>query len=348
MNIEKRDKKHRRNKDNDTCSAKIIERGNFTFTKIKTFDNISRLELRKCEQSYIDNDEMCINKATAYSNKRKQIEKKGGVIYLLKCNKTDEKYIGSSRDYTQRKYNHKCYKSIKHVKSKQITERCDYEFSILEEREEINDLDLQKLEQFWMDKYPERINHQRAYVSLETKKEEADKYNKKYQVENKDEIKVQRAGHYENNKDRIKQEVKDNFNKNKEANLKKKRDKHASLSPEEKKAKHKHVYQLIKARQSTERVKCPHCYKEMFERCLKKHNKVCQKQPSNIQHATDTKLKSYTVKVANLEDESEIIYPSINSASATLGITPFKLTRYIRENIQHNNMAFSFVYPNNQ
>jgi len=274
MNIEKRDKKHRRNKDNDTCSAKIIERGNFTFTKIKTFDNISRLELRKCEQSYIDNDEMCINKATAYSNKRKQIEKKGGVIYLLKCNKTDEEYIGSSRDYTQRKYNHKCYKSIKHVKSKQITERCDYEFSILEEREEINDLDLQKLEQFWMDKYPERINHQRAYVSLETKKEEADKYNKKYQVENKDEIKVQRAGHYENNKDRIKQEVKDNFNKNKEANLKKKRDKHASLSPEEKKAKHKHVYQLIKARQSTERVKCPHCYKEMFERSLKRHNKL--------------------------------------------------------------------------
>ena len=27
MNIEKRDKRHCRNKDNDTCSAKIIERG---------------------------------------------------------------------------------------------------------------------------------------------------------------------------------------------------------------------------------------------------------------------------------------------------------------------------------
>lgn len=25
---------------------------------------------------------------------------------------------------------------------------------------------------------------------------------------------------------------------------------------------------------STERVKCPHCYKEMFERCLKRHNKL--------------------------------------------------------------------------
>ena len=278
MNIEKRKKRHLRIKDNDTCSSKkIIERDDFIFTTIITFDNISRLELRKCEQSYIDNDEMCINKATAYSNKRKQIEKKGGVIYLLKCNITGEEYVGSSRDYTQRKYQHKCYKSMKHIKAKQITERGDYEFSPLEEREEINDLDLRILEQSWMDKHPDCINHQRAYVSPETKKEERDEINKKYQVENKDEIKIQRAGHYENNKDRIKQEVKDNFNKNKEANLKKKRDKYASLTPEEKKAKRKHVYQLTKARQSTERVKCPHCDKELFERCLKNHNKVCQK-----------------------------------------------------------------------
>jgi predicted GIY-YIG superfamily endonuclease len=274
MNIEKRDKKHCCNKDNETCSVKIIERDNFTFTIIKTFDKISRLELRKWEQSYIDNDEMCINKATAYSNKRKQIEKKGGGVYLLKCNITGEEYIGSSRDYTQRKYQHKCYKSVKHVKSKQITERCNYEFSILEKRKEINDLDLRKLEQSWMDKHPNCINYQRAYISPETKKEEADKYNKKYQVENKDEIKVQRAGHYQNNKDRIKQEVKDNFNKNKEENLKKLRDKYASLTSEEKKAKQKHIWVLKKARQSTERVKCPHCYKEMFERSLKRHNKL--------------------------------------------------------------------------
>lgn len=274
MNIEKRKKKHEFNKDNDTCSKKIIENGNFTFTILNKFDEISRLELRKCEQSYIDNDEMCINKATAYSIKRKQIEKKGGVVYLLKCNITGEEYIGSSRDYTQRKYNHACYKSVKHVKSKQITERGNYEFSILEEREEINDLDLRKLEQSFMDKHPNCINYQRAYISPETKKEEADKYNKKYQVENKDEIKVQRADYYEKNKDRIKEEVKDNFNKNKEANLKKKRDKYASLTPEEKKAKLKNTYLLAKARQSTERVKCPHCDREMFERYLKRHNKL--------------------------------------------------------------------------
>ena len=284
MNIEKRKKKHERNyKDNETCSAKIIERDNYTFTIIKTFANISRLELRKYEQSYIDNDEMSINKATAYSNKKKQIENKGCIIYLLKCNITGEEYVGSSRNYTRRKYQHKCYKSTKYVAAKQITERCNYEFTILEEREEINDLDLQKLEQFWMDKYPEHINKQRAYVSQETKKEEADKYNKKYQVENKDQIKIQRADHYQKNKDRIKQEVKDNFNKNKEANLKKKRDAYASLTPEERTAKQKHMWVLQKAGQSTERVKCPHCYKEMFERSLKKHNKVCQKQPSNIQ-----------------------------------------------------------------
>ena len=274
MNIENRKKKHECNKYNDTCSTIIIERGNFTFTILETFDNISRLELRKCEQSYIDNDEMCINKATAYSNKRKQIEKKGGVVYLLKCNITGEKYIGSSRDYTQRKYQHKCYKSVKHVKAKQITERCNYEFSILEEREEINDLDLRILEQSWIDKHHDCINYQRAYISPETKKEEADKYNNKYQVEKKDEIKVQRAGHYQNNKDRIIQQVKECFDKNKEANLKKKRDKYASLTPEEKKAKHKHMWVLQKARLSTERVKCPHCYKEMFERCLKRHNKL--------------------------------------------------------------------------
>jgi len=275
MNIDKRKKRHLRIKDNDTCSSKkIIERDDFIFTTIITFENISRLELRKCEQSYIDNDEMCINKATAYSNKRKQIEKKGGVIYLLKCNKTDEEYIGSSRDYTQRKYQHKCYKSIKHIKSKQITERCDYKFIVLEEREEINDLDLRILEQSWMDKHPDCINYQRAYISPETKKEEADKYNKKYQVDNKDKIKVQRAGHYQNNKDQIKQKVKECFDKNKEANLKKKSDKYASLTPDEKKELQKHKWKLKKARLSTEKVKCSHCNKEMFERSLKNHNKL--------------------------------------------------------------------------
>lgn len=346
MNIENRRKKHLRIKDTDTCSSKqIIERNDFTFTTIITFDNISRLELRECEQTYIDNDENSINKAAAYSYNKEQIEKKGGVIYLLKCNKTGEVYIGSSRDYTQRQKHHKCYRSIKHIKSKQITERGDYEFSILEEREEINDLDLRILEQSWIDKYPDCINYQRAYISPETKKKERDESNKKYQLENKDKIKVQRAGYYQNNKDRLNQKRKERYDKNKETFLKKKRDEYASLTQEEKKAKMKHVWQLQKARLSTERVKCPHCYKEMFERCLIKHNKVCHKQQSsNIQHATDTKLKKhYIVKVSNLEDKSEIIYPSIKSASSTLGISPFKITRYIRENIQHNNMIFAFV-----
>ena len=274
MNIEKRDKRHRRIKDNDTYSAKIIGRGNYTFTILKTFDNISRLELRKCEQSYIDNDEMCINKAVAYCNTKMQIEKNGCTIYRLNCNETGEIYIGSTRDYKQRVSQHKCYKSIKHVKSKQITERGDYEFVILEEREEINDLDLRKLEQEWMDKYHDCINYQRAYISPETKKRESDEYNKIYQVENKDEIKVQRADYYEKNKEQIKRKVTECFDKNKEANLEKKKDKYASLTPEEKKEKQKHMWILAKARQSTENVKCPHCDKEMREISLKKHNKL--------------------------------------------------------------------------
>ena len=273
MNIENRIKRHQRNKDNDTSSKTIITRNNYKIDIVNAIENITRLDLRKLEQTYIDKDEKCINEQASYNKNREQLENLRGYIYKIHCKDTGEVYIGSCRDYEQRKISHKYYKNGKKwvVSSSQITNRNNYEFILLDEKDEITDVELRKLEQSYMDKN-KCINHQRAYVSEETKQQEKLDYNKKYHLENKEQIKYQRNNFYQENQERIIQEVKNNYEKNKEKILNQKKEKYNNMSHEEKEKKFKNAW--LKEKENRKRVNCPNCHLECYEKCLKRHIKL--------------------------------------------------------------------------
>jgi predicted GIY-YIG superfamily endonuclease len=270
MNIEKRIKRHTRNTDNDTSSKIIIDRNDYKIDIVNKIENIIRLDLRKLEQTYIDEDKKCINKQAAYNKNREQFENSEGYIYKILCKDTGEVYIGSCRNYEQRKISHKYYKNDTKwvVSSSQIINRNNYEFILLDKQDEITDLDLRKLEQSYMDKY-ECINHQRAHISPQIKQTEKLEYNITYRLEHEEQIRSQRHNFYEENKERLIKEAKNNYEKNKEQRLNQKKEKYNNMSPEEKKEKHKKGW--LKEKENRKRVKCPNCPVVCFEKCLKRH-----------------------------------------------------------------------------
>lgn len=273
MNIENRKKRHERNKDNDTSSKKIISRNNYTFDTINEIESITRLELRKLEQTYIDEDEHCINEQAAYDKNKNQVENTKGYVYMIRCKTTEEVYVGSCRNYEQRKISHKYYKNDKKwvISSCEIINRNNYEFTMLCEKDEIDDLELRKLEQRYIDEQ-NCINRQRAYISPETKQKEKTEYNTKYHLENKEKITVQRRNFYQENKDRIIQNVKTDYEKNKEKILKQKKEKYNNMTAEEKSEKFKKAW--LKEKENRKRVNCPNCNLECYEKCLKHHIKL--------------------------------------------------------------------------
>jgi len=100
-----------------------------------------------------------------------------GIVYMIKCNITNECYIGSSmqKNKNQRLGEHK-YKNNTCV-SKQIINRNNYEYIILEDILDIDKKELLIKEQEYMDKYV-CINKQRAYITEEQKKEYKKEYDK--------------------------------------------------------------------------------------------------------------------------------------------------------------------------
>ena len=123
-----------------------------------------------------------------------------GFIYLIKCNISGECYIGSSmcKNKKDRLYRHRT-KYNKCV-SKQIINRNDYEYIILEDILDIDKKQLLIKEQEYIDKY-NCINKKRAYTTEEEKN--------KYYENNKEKIKDYQKLYCQNNKEKIKEKRKD-------------------------------------------------------------------------------------------------------------------------------------------
>ena len=114
-----------------------------------------------------------------------------GIVYKLLCNETGECYIGSANTkkyYNDRKSKHK---NITSCSSKQIIERGNYEFIIIEENKLI-DIELRQREQYWIDISDHVINKYVACSGL-TRKEYNKKFNSNNWKENKEKINNQRC-----------------------------------------------------------------------------------------------------------------------------------------------------------
>tara|TARA_R110002050_G_scaffold37185_3_gene92436 strand:- start:363 stop:812 length:450 start_codon:yes stop_codon:yes gene_type:complete len=114
-----------------------------------------------------------------------------GIVYKILCNETGECYIGSARNrtcYSQRRERHR---NRPDCSSKQITDRGNYEFIIIEENKLI-DIELRQREQYWIDISDHVINKYVACSGL-TKEEYVIYHNGKYWKENKEKINNQRS-----------------------------------------------------------------------------------------------------------------------------------------------------------
>jgi len=136
-----------------------------------------------------------------------------GIIYIIICNETGERYVGSTkttiskRMKTHRKQNDTC-------SCHQIILRNNYRIEVLEEVDN-NDI-LRIREQEWIDK-TECVNKVNAYVSNEDLKQKLQKYNKEYELINKEKRKEQKRIYYLENKDQIDKKNKEFYEKNREA-----------------------------------------------------------------------------------------------------------------------------------
>jgi len=121
-----------------------------------------------------------------------------GVIYKIKCNITNEIYIGSTTNFIKRKQHHKELK----YSSKNIIKRNNYNFYILDKREFTNNLSLLLLENLYIvicKKYCKCVNTKIAHRT-----KNIDNYIRiEYRKNNKNKIKLKDKKWYENNKEKI-------------------------------------------------------------------------------------------------------------------------------------------------
>ena len=153
------------------------------------------------------------------------------LIYKLCCKNTEIKdiYIGSTTNFTRRKYEHKSH--CNNINSKSHTQY-KYQFirdnggwdnwdMILIKKVNCNDkLELRKKEREYIEKFNSSLNKS---IPTRTKKE----YQQKYREENKEELKdkynysEKRRIHYQKNKERILNKTKEYYENNKEKMIEK-------------------------------------------------------------------------------------------------------------------------------
>jgi hypothetical protein len=121
------------------------------------------------------------------------------MIYEIKCNITNEKYIGSTKQKIKKRlYSHICKSNT--CSSKQIIERGDWTFKILEELENYTKEELLLLEKKYINEN-ECINKFSPLRTKEELKEWNVKYKKEYYSKNKNELIEKSKEWYKNNKD---------------------------------------------------------------------------------------------------------------------------------------------------
>jgi len=133
-----------------------------------------------------------------------------GTIYKLHCNITGEDYYGSTKYYSNRIGAHKCSTekqlSKRQCKSRQIIDRGNYTFSIIEECP-IDDI--KKRERYYFENFP-CINGVIPYKSREellqdkrdrSKSDIGKKDKAQYRAEHKEELSDKQKARYNNNKE---------------------------------------------------------------------------------------------------------------------------------------------------
>jgi len=157
-----------------------------------------------------------------------------GIVYMLCCKTTGEAYYGSTT--TDWKYRLKAHRSkTNRSVSKQIIERNDYEFVILEE---VDDDQLLVREKYYITTFP-CINKQLPFITKEEIKQRDKQYRqdhkeeqhykeirKKYREEHATEIVTYAKEYYNKNKDQRIADAKQYYLENKEAIMKQRSQQH--------------------------------------------------------------------------------------------------------------------------
>ncbi len=191
-------------------------------------------------------------------------------IYKLCCLDTNIKdiYIGSTCNFTNRKYCHK--RAVNNDKVKEYN--CEvykfirknggwsnWDMVLIEEVVCENKKQLHKIEREYLEKLEATLNTKLPNIT----QDERLKYQRDYYQKNIKTIKT----NYQKNKEKHKESCKTNYQKNKE-----------KIKEQRKKRYEKNKEKILKKYQTNKvRVNCPHCNKEMLKASLSRHiKKYCK------------------------------------------------------------------------
>ena len=178
-------------------------------------------------------------------------------VYKISFKDCDENYIGSSVYLNNRKKHHKsdCFNENSNSYNKKLYQfiRDNYEweevvFEIVEQHDEILDnLELRKREQHFININNPTLNSQKAYQTAEQLKEYNKENCKKYREENPDYYKEHNKKHYEENQEYHKERSKKHYEENQEYH-KERSKKYREENREEYLKKNKKYYEENKAK----------------------------------------------------------------------------------------------------
>ena len=123
-----------------------------------------------------------------------------GIVYVLCCHTTNEKYVGSTMKSLQERY--KRHKRDKSCVSRHIIARNNYSIKQLEVVETDDRIELEKREQYWMDIIP-NINHKRAYISQDDRNKEKKEGWENWYSNNKQKQYIKAKKYREENYDKV-------------------------------------------------------------------------------------------------------------------------------------------------
>jgi hypothetical protein len=151
------------------------------------------------------------------------------MIYEIVCNETGERYIGSTFEPTVARRIAKHREKTNKCISKQIIDRDNYSYGLLEKVDVETRDELRMCERKWYDSL-DCINKQRPYCSLDELKESKKEYDKEYHEQNKDKIKAYqeqnrdktkeyKKAYYKQNRDKTKEYNKEYYERKKQQNI---------------------------------------------------------------------------------------------------------------------------------
>jgi predicted GIY-YIG superfamily endonuclease len=184
---------------------------------------ISRRQAEQKEEEWRDKLKPQIKIEATSISEEKKIDNPKYVIYKIYCDDSDFIYVGSTKNFTRRKQEHKmnCNKSDKSNMKvyKTINEYGgwnNWKMICIEECDEtiITTRQAQQKEEEWRLKLKALLNSHRAYIPEEKKSEYYKLQRKEYRAENNDKIKEKKLEYYENNKEEIREKQQEYRNEN--------------------------------------------------------------------------------------------------------------------------------------